>query len=222
MSDSICENILRINKEIETISQEFSVPKLPKLIAVSKNQDVSKIEQAILCGQTDFAENYIQEAEEKWLPLKNKYPHVCLHLIGNLQKNKVKKALHLFDCIHTLDSISLANRIAKLMEEDGLTNKTFLIQVLLDKNSSTKYGLPIEELPSLINESNKLNLNIIGLMGVAPIDSPATAFLNMQNLAQENNLPELSMGMSGDYETAIKYGSTMLRLGTAIFGKRES
>ncbi|MDR2008523.1 MAG: YggS family pyridoxal phosphate-dependent enzyme [Alphaproteobacteria bacterium] len=189
-----------------------------RLIAVSKNVDVDNIDQAIKCGQIDFAENYIQEAEAKWVGLKQKYPQVRLHLIGNLQKNKVRKALALFDYIHTLDSVGLIEKIAGFAEAK---DKTFLIQVLLDKNSPAKHGILPNKLSDVLSRAQQLNLNIVGLMGVASIENPAADFKALADLAQQNNLVELSMGMSGDYLEAIEYGATMVRLGTAIFGVRQ-
>ncbi|MCL2567526.1 MAG: YggS family pyridoxal phosphate-dependent enzyme [Alphaproteobacteria bacterium] len=222
MNNDVCGNLIKVENEIQRISQEFNCKKLPKLIAVSKNQESEKIEHAINCGQIDFAENYIQEAEAKWVHLKKKYPAVRLHLIGNLQKNKVKKALHLFDCIHTIDSFALLKKTSQVCLAENLKNKTFLIQILLDKNSSAKHGLLPIELPDLLKQALELNLNITGLMGVASVKNSLQDFTVLAKLATQNNLSELSMGMSGDYAAAIQCGSTMLRLGTAIFGERQT
>lgn len=221
MNTNIAIKISKIQKEINNISAEYLLSSSNiTLIAVSKNQSVEKIEEAIQAGQIDFGENYVQEAESKWLSLKKRYPQVRLHLIGNLQSNKAKKALEIFDVIHTLDSISLAKKLSKLIEENQLKNKKFLIQILLDTNRETKHGLPAEELSCFLNETEDLNLDIIGLMGVAPTENPAPYFAFLMQQSKEYKLKNLSMGMSGDYKEAIRFGSTMLRLGTAIFGSR--
>lgn len=222
---SICKNIEKIKQEIILASKNGSlVQKNVKIIAVSKNQTIDKIEEAINCGQIDFAENYIQEAEEKWIDLKKKYPQVKLHLIGHLQSNKAKKALELFDVIHSLDSLSLAKKLSNIIKENNLVNKSFLIQILLDKDSVTKHGLPIDDLPDLLNQCKELNLEVNGFMAVAPHDitnipvAPYFAFI--KHLANRYSLNEISMGMSGDYKTALRFGSTMIRVGTGIFGSR--
>jgi pyridoxal phosphate enzyme (YggS family) len=225
----ICSNISNIRAEIKEVSKDFSLANSNvTIIAVSKKQSVAKIIEAIECGQIDFAENYVQEAEEKWVDIKSKYPHVRLHLIGHLQSNKVKKALDLFDVIHSLDSLGLAKKISSIINENALKNKSFLVQINLEENSETKHGLSVKELTYFLQECQKLSLDVNGLMVVAPQDKivysqgipVAPYFAFTKNLLDKHNFSELSMGMSGDYKTALRFGSTMLRLGTAIFGNR--
>ncbi len=218
---NICNNIKKIKDEINLISNEFSISvDNVKIIAVSKNQSIEKIEEAILCGQIDFAENYIQEAEEKWLNLKKKYPQIKLHFIGNLQSNKARRVLEIFDVIHTLDNIKLAKKISYVINDNNLTGRLFLVQILLDEDSTTKHGLNSGELTTFLEECKNLHLNIAGLMGVAPINNPSPYFAFTKQLASKHNLSNLSMGMSNDYKQALKFGSNMLRLGKAIFGDR--
>lgn len=218
----ICNKISNIKTEINEISKKSLLAyNNVKIIAVSKNQPVEKIIEAIKCGQIDFAENYIQEASEKWIDIKQKYPHIKLHLIGHLQSNKAKKALELFDVIHSLNSVSLAKKISNIMLENNLINKSFLIQLLLDENSHTKQGAPVKELPDLLECCKQLNLDVKGLMVIAPQDVPiAPYFAFTKNLANKYQLKDLSMGMSGDYKVALRFGSTMIRIGTGIFGSR--
>ena len=208
---NIKNNIVEIKQQIQNTNAV--------IVAVCKKQSIDSIEEAINCGITDFAENYVQEALSKWKILKNKYPHIKLHLIGKLQSNKVKTALEIFDYIHTIDSISLLNKIHTINKSN---NTKFLIQVNLTNNLDDRNGASISELLSLINHAKTLNINIIGVMTVLPQDIIAdSGFSTMLSLKEQYKIKELSMGMSGDYKEAIKYGATMIRLGTSIFGKRD-
>lgn len=186
-----------------------------RLIVVTKKQSIQDIEQAIQAGACEFAENYVQEALAKWQGLKTKYPHLKLHLIGHLQKNKVKKALDLFDVIQTLDSISLAESIAEKLPVNH--NISFLIQVNLDAQKA--HGINLDNLQSLIECCKKLKLPVLGLMGILPnnIENPEKSFQELARLNTKYGFKELSMGMSADYLQAITCGATMVRLGSAIF-----
>lgn len=187
------------------------------LIGVSKGQPVSVLAEAMRLGLADFGENRVQEAVEKWSDL----PHhgVTLHLIGPLQTNKVREAVALFDVIHTLDRPKLADALATEIHRSGKTPR-LLIQVNTGEEPQ-KAGVAPHELPGLLSYSRGLGLNVVGLMCVPPHDQhPAPHFALLAKLAARHGLPELSMGMSGDYETALRLGATMVRVGTALFGPR--
>ena len=190
------------------------------IVAVSKTIAIEKIEQAIALGITNFGENYLKEAKEKWPDLKSKYPNIKLHFIGHLQSNKVKDAFAIFDCIQSVDSINLANEIVKYQNKFQKIMPIF-IQVNIG-NEPQKSGVKIEEANDFIKFcKNNLNLEVKGLMAVPPSDkNPAPFFALLKKIATENGLKELSMGMSSDYDIAIALGSNYVRIGTALFGSR--
>ncbi len=190
------------------------------IVAVSKTIAIEKIEQAIALGITNFGENYLKEAKEKWPELKSKYPNIKLHFIGHLQSNKVKEAFSIFDCIQSVDSINLANEIVKYQNKFQKIMPIF-IQVNIG-NEPQKSGVKIEEANDFIKFcKNNLNLEVKGLMAVPPSDkNPAPFFALLKKIATENGLKELSMGMSLDYDIAIALGSNYVRIGTALFGSR--
>ncbi len=190
------------------------------IVAVSKTIAIEKIEQAIALGITNFGENYLKEAKEKWPDLKSKYPNIKLHFIGHLQSNKVKDAFAIFDCIQSVDSINLANEIVKYQNKFQKIMPIF-IQVNIG-NEPQKSGVKIEEANDFIKFcKNDLNLEVKGLMAVPPSDiNPAPFFALLKKIATENGLKELSMGMSSDYDIAIALGSNYVRIGTALFGSR--
>lgn len=192
------------------------------LLAASKTQSVEVIEEAIEAGIICFGENRVQEAQEKWGEIKKKHPYVQLHLIGALQTNKVKQALSLFDVIQTLDRVSLAEEIARIRDLGlEIEEKKFYIQVNTGKEPQ-KNGVFPENADEFIAFCRKLELNIVGLMCVPPVNQPsAPHFALLREIALRNNLSELSMGMSDDFEVAVRMGSSCVRLGTAFFGKRE-
>ena len=170
-------------------------------------------------GHTDYGENKVQEAIEKWTNIKNKNKNIKLHLIGGLQTNKVKFAVRIFDYIHSLDSKKLADKISYQLKEQNKETKIF-IQVNLGKEKQ-KSGILEDELLDFYKYCNDLNLNIIGLMCIPPLNQDsAKYFLRMQELNKKIGLKELSMGMSADYISAIKYDSTFVRIGSEIFGQR--
>lgn len=190
------------------------------IVAVSKTIAIEKIEQAIALGITNFGENYLKEAKEKWPELKSKYPNIKLHFIGHLQSNKVKDAFSIFDCIQSVDSINLANEIVKYQNKFQKIMPIF-VQVNIG-NEPQKSGVKIEETNDFIKFcKNNLNLEVKGLMAVPPSDkNPAPFFALLKKIATENGLKELSMGMSLDYDIAIALGSNYVRIGTALFGSR--
>lgn len=191
----------------------------PTLIGASKTQSALLVEAAIRLGLMDFGENKIQEAQNKWPALKAKYPNVRLHLIGSLQSNKAADAVALFDVIHTIDRTKIADAVAKACAKQN-KHPTMLVQVNTGEEPQ-KAGVWPKEAAALVAYCRALNLPIIGLMCVPPEgENPAPHFALLKKMAQEFGLSECSMGMSGDYETAIRLGSTMVRVGTALFGAR--
>ena len=191
----------------------------PVLVAVSKSHDRRAVDEALVAGHRVFGENRVQEAEQKWPPLKKEYPDVELHLIGPLQTNKVKGAVRLFDVIQTLDRLKLAKALARAMKTAGRFPK-LLVQVNTGEESQ-KSGVTPQELGAFLKECNNLGLKIECVMCLPPADEePAMHFALLKKLAQRFGLKELSMGMSQDYKTAAALGATHVRVGTAIFGPR--
>jgi len=199
----------------------FSKNKSPKLVAVSKKQEDYKIENALACGQKIFGENRVQEAINRWQKRIENNVDLELRLIGPLQTNKVKQSLNLFDVIETIDREKIAIEIAKNLNLKTKT-KSFYIQVNTG-NEPQKSGInPLEADKFIQYCINDLNLPIVGLMCIPPInEEPSMHFLLLQKIANRNNLSELSMGMSSDYEDAIKFGATSVRIGSLLFGKRQ-
>ena len=210
------KNLLKIKQNIKTKLLENSPT--PKIIAVSKTFSMDHIKHLIEYGHKDYGENKVQEANEKWLKIRSN-KDIKLHLIGRLQSNKVKIAVKLFDYIHSLDSIKLANRIA--LQEKELNKKVKLfIQVNLG-NEDQKSGINKNDLISFHNYCKNLDLNVIGLMCIPPFNEPSLKyFKELKELNNKLNLNELSMGMSSDYLEAIENGSTQIRIGSSIFGQR--
>lgn len=215
------KNLYLINQNISKTCKAFNrKPEDVNIVAVSKTIASEKIIEAINLGCKIFGENYIQEAQKKWVELREKYPQIKLHFVGHLQSNKAKEAVELFDCIETVDNKKLASEIAKAQKKLQ-KNREIFIQVNIG-DESQKSGIAIENLSSFINFcKNDLALNVVGLMAVPPSNESAPPyFALLSKLAYENNLKKLSMGMSADYEEAIALNSTHIRLGTAIFGAR--
>lgn len=189
------------------------------LIAVSKTHPADSIVPLLEQGQRVFGENRVQEAESKWPELRASYPDVELHLIGQLQSNKAEEAVALFDYIHSLDRPSLLKTLSKAMDKAGRRVPCF-IQVNIG-DEQQKGGCAISQLPALIDQVRAAEIPIAGLMCIPPSDiEPAPFFAFMDKLARDHGLPGRSMGMSGDYETAIMQGATHIRVGTALFGAR--
>ena len=173
-------------------------------------------------GHMHYGENKIQEAENKWVDIKNRYKDLQLHMVGKLQSNKAKKAIKLFDYIHSLDNDKLALKLSNHEKELNKKTKLF-IQVNLAEEPQ-KSGIQFNDLNNFYNYCTKdLSLNVIGLMCIPPIDSnPQKYFEKLNKIAEQLNLKDLSMGMSSDYEQAVLSGSTYVRLGTIILGERNS
>lgn len=190
-----------------------------KLIAVSKVQPLDRIGAVLGEGHRIFGENYVQEAAGKWPPLRETFGPVELHMIGPLQSNKAKAAVELFDAIHTLDRSSLAERLARLAEARGASPELF-VQVNTGEEPQ-KGGVAPGDLGAFLADCAALGLAIGGLMCIPPEDEePALHFALLARLARDHGLAHLSMGMSGDFETAIALGATHVRIGSAIFGHR--
>ncbi|MDR6833251.1 MULTISPECIES: YggS family pyridoxal phosphate-dependent enzyme [unclassified Sphingopyxis] len=189
------------------------------LIAVSKTHDAAAIRPLIAAGQRHFGENRVQEAAAKWPELRAKTPDVKLHLIGQLQSNKADEAVALFDAIHSVDRSSLVQALAKACEQAGKQPQLF-VQVNIG-DEAQKGGCKVADLPALLAEAAAAGLTIDGLMAIPPADiEPAPFFALLDELAERNDLPGRSMGMSGDYETGVILGATHVRVGTALFGIR--
>ena len=188
-----------------------------KIIAVCKNQKFSIIKNLLDYKHCDFGENKVQEAYAKWSPILNNYQNVNLHFIGKLQTNKAKQAFQIFNYIHSLDNDKLARCFCDL-EKSSKKKIKYFIQVNIG-NEPQKSGIHVDQLNKFIQYCiNELSLNIIGLMCIPPVeDDPTLHFKRLAELAKENNLNELSMGMSNDYQSAIKNGSTFIRVGSKIF-----
>jgi len=192
-------------------------PRKIDLIVVTKSQPLNKINLLLKENHLHFGENRVQEATLKWKDLIINYPQLKLHLIGKLQSNKVQEAFEIFHYIHSLDNEKLANILSKL-ESNSLKKIKYFIQVNI-ANESQKNGIAIDKVNQFVKYCiNDLNLNIIGLMCIPPAEGDPTQFFkNLAEFAKINNLSDLSMGMSNDYECAIKNGATFVRIGSKIF-----
>ena len=214
MDHFIVDNLKQIKNEVLLKKKDC------KIIAVSKTFQIEKIRPLLEFGHLHFGENKVQEANDKWSNIKNEFKDVKLHMIGKLQTNKVKNAVEIFDYIHSVDNFKLAKKISSEQNKINKRIKLF-IQLNID-NEKQKSGILVNELEdfyqSLIKE---LNLDIVGLMCIPDVQKKSSeAFVSMKNLANKLGLKEISMGMSSDYLDAIDYGSTFVRIGTKIFGKR--
>jgi len=192
------------------------------IIIISKTFSMDKILPLIDVGHVHFGENKVQEAELKWKEVKEKHPNIRLHMVGKLQTNKVKTALNVFDYIHSVDNYRLGEKIVKYEKELNKKIKTF-VQVNVGEESQ-KSGISPKNVNQFVNHcKNSLSLNIIGLMCLPPIDDNSEKyFLHLNQLRNQTDLCHLSMGMSHDYQTAIKCGSTFLRIGSKILGERNT
>ncbi|MGB3807270.1 MAG: YggS family pyridoxal phosphate-dependent enzyme [Erythrobacter sp.] len=189
------------------------------LIAVSKTHPAETIVPMLETGHRVFGENRVQEAEGKWPALRERFPDAELHAIGQLQSNKADDAVALFDCIHSLDRPSLLKALAKAMDKADRRVPCF-VQVDIGEEEQ-KGGCAIAELPAFLARARDADIPIAGLMCLPPADTePAPFFALLAKLARDNGVEGLSMGMSGDYETAVQLGATHVRVGTALFGAR--
>lgn len=190
------------------------------LVAVSKAQPVERTRAALEAGHRVFGENRVQEAQGKWPAFKREFPDVQLHLIGPLQTNKVRDAVALFDMIETVDRPKLAAALAKEMGRSG-RRPDCLVEVNTGEEAQKSGVLPGEADDFIENCKREHDLPIVGLMCIPPAaEEPSLHFALLAEIARRNGLPVLSMGMSADFETAIRFGATHVRVGTAIFGAR--
>ena len=216
-------NLIQIEKEIQSNITNLDVStKLPKIIAVSKTHPMASILPLINYGHLDFGENKVQEAIDKWQDTKQQFDNLNLHMIGKLQTNKVKQAISLFDFIHSVDNFKLAEKIANEQIKQKKKIKLF-IQVNIGEENQ-KNGIEISNLENFYKSCiSDLNLDVVGLMCLPPIDQDvAPYFLKMKDIHTKLGLKELSMGMSNDYIKAIKFNSSYLRIGSKIFGQRNT
>ena len=211
------ENVV---KNFNLIKQEIIDKKNVKLVAVTKTFPISHILPVINEGHTDFGENKVQEAIEKWTSIKQDFSKINLHLIGKLQTNKVKFVLPLFDYIHSLDNLKLASKIAEEQIKKNFKPKIF-IQVNIGEEAQ-KGGIEISNVENFYKRCvEEFKLNVIGLMCIPPFDKVSKPYFEkMRELSENLDLKEISMGMSDDYMEAIKQGSTFIRVGSKIFGAR--
>ena len=201
------------------LTEAGRAPDAAKLIAVSKVQPNARVEAVLQAGHRSFGENRVQEAQGKWPDFKAQFEGVDLHLIGPLQSNKVRPAMELFDAIHTVDREKLARRIADMAQELGRCPDLF-IQVNTGAEPQ-KAGILPANADAFIQTSRAMDLPLKGLMCIPPVDEePSLHFALLGKIAARNGLSELSMGMSADYETALRLGATHIRVGSAIFGAR--
>ena len=213
-------NIITSFEKIKQKIQNNSVKNETEIIAVSKTFSLEHIKPLVEHGHRHFGENKVQEAEKKWLALKNSKSNLKLHMIGRLQTNKAKKAVEIFDYIHSLDSERLANELSKRQKMIG-KNLGYFIQVNLGSEEQ-KGGVELNDLKDFLDYcKKKLDLNILGLMAIPPNDGePEKHFKIIFELNKQFNLQKLSIGMSNDYLEAIKYQASFVRIGSAIFGSR--
>ena len=216
------EQLNLIKSKVNDIIDKKQLKIKPEIIVVTKTFSINNIIPLLESGHIHYGENKIQEAEEKWFETKNHFKNLKLHLIGKLQTNKAKKAVKLFDYIHSLDNAKLALKLFQYQKELNRNVKLF-IQVNL-ASEQQKSGIMLNKLNEFYNYCTKeLSLNIIGLMCLPPIDSdPIKYFDILKKKAEVLKLKDLSMGMSSDFEEAIICGSTYLRLGSIIFGERKT
>ena len=207
----ILQNYLNIKAKTVLLNRDVNI------VVVTKGQNFENIKPIIDQGHLDFGENKVQEASQKWSEILRNYPRIKLHLIGKLQSNKAKDAFYLFDYIHTLDNEKLA-KILSSLENNSKKKIKYFIQVNIG-NEIQKNGINLSHVKDFIGFCSKdLKLNIVGLMCIPPLNlDPIPFFEKMQNLKLINNFNELSMGMSTDYNQALNYGATYIRIGSAIF-----
>jgi len=212
--DEVRERIARVCKPARREPADIT------LIAVSKTHPAERIIPLIEAGQRVFGENRVAEAAAKWPQLREAHPDIELHLIGQLQSNKAEEAVQLFDCIHSLDRVSLLTALTKAMDKTGKRVPCF-VQVNIG-DEPQKGGCPISELPEFLAQVRLSGIPLAGLMCIPPADTEAAPFFALlAKLAADHGLQGLSMGMSGDYETAVMLGATHVRVGSALFGARE-
>ncbi|WP_175868576.1 YggS family pyridoxal phosphate-dependent enzyme [Bartonella gabonensis] len=210
-----------LQKDIVALCQELQRPvEEVELIAVSKTVSIEDIRPLLQAGQSLFAENRVQEAAQKWPCLRQKFENIKLHLIGPLQSNKAAEAVKIFDVIQTVDREKIAKVLAEEMQKQQKHLPCY-VQVNTGLEPQ-KTGIAPQEVISFVSQcKNNYGLDIIGLMAIPPVEeNPGPYFALLEKLAKQAGLPKLSMGMSNDFTTALQFGSNVLRIGSALFGKR--
>lgn len=221
IATDVAGNLAAILASVEAARKKAVVPAPEtRVVAVTKGHDTERIGPALTAGQRLFGENRVQEAKAKWPALREKFPGVKLHLIGPLQSNKAREAVELFDAIHSLDRIKLAQALKEEIARSGRKIELF-VQVNTGEEPQ-KAGVAPRDAVSFVRQCRELGLNVVGLMCIPPLnEETALHFALLQKLGRECGLANLSMGMSDDFETAIRFGATHVRIGTAIFGPRQ-
>ncbi len=216
------ERLNFVKKQVKEIIAKKQLKNFPEIIAVSKTFSLDEILPLLVAGHYHFGENKIQEAEDKWLIEKKNQKNLKLHMLGKLQSNKAKKAINLFDYIHSLDNEKLALKLDTYQKELNKKLKYFIQINIAEENQ--KSGIFIKDLDNFYDYcTNKLSLNVIGLMCLPPYEENSAKYFEiLKKNSDKLSLKYLSMGMSSDFEEAILNGSTHLRLGTAIFGERKT
>jgi len=219
---SALEQLNIIKNKVNDIVEQKQLKIAPEIIVVTKTFPLNRIISLLEDGHSHFGENKIQEAEQKWNNQNEKYRNLKLHMIGKLQSNKAKKAVMLFDYIHSLDNEKLAIKISQYQTELKKKIKLFIQVNIADEKQ--KSGISLDHLPDFYNYCAKeLSLDIVGLMCLPPMNSDTEKYFKLlKKSADTLNLKELSMGMSDDFEKAVINGSTFLRLGTVILGERKT
>jgi pyridoxal phosphate enzyme (YggS family) len=213
---SLSEIISRIATAEKTAGRKIGST---QLLAVSKVQPIERVLSVLEQGHTIFGENKVQEAQGKWPDFRENFSNVSVHLIGPLQSNKVKQAIELFDAIHTLDRLKLAQKLSNEIQAQGKAPEMF-IQINTGEEKQ-KSGIHPNEADQFISDCMSLDLPIKGLMVIPPINEESSLHFGLlRKIAHRNGLTGLSMGMSGDFESAIAMGATHIRVGSAIFGER--
>ena len=214
------QKLTLVKIKVNQIIKQKQLKTNPTIIVVTKTFSLNQITPLIVSGHIHFGENKIQEAESKWIGVKKQFSNLQLHMVGKLQTNKVKKAVKIFDYIHSLENAKLALKIFQHEKELNKKIKLFIQVNLADENQ--KSGILLNDLNNFYYYCTKeLSLNVIGLMCLPPVESSSQEYFKiLKNVAEKLDLKDLSMGMSSDFEEAIIHGSTYLRLGTIILGER--
>ena len=221
VSAEVTANLQAIYERVKSARQS-NFGSAPTLVAVSKRQPDDRIEAALVAGHRIFGENRVQEAQERWADRRGLYPDLKLHLIGPLQTNKAADAVALFDVIEVVDRPKLARRLIAEMARQGRHLPCY-VQVNTGEEDQKSGIWPEETDDFIVFCRSECGLDIAGLMCIPPIDEePAIHFALLRTIAERNGLSGLSMGMSGDYEEAVRFGATSIRVGSAIFGSRDS
>jgi pyridoxal phosphate enzyme (YggS family) len=220
VDDLVAANLEHVRARIRTAADAVGRdPAGITLVAVSKAQPDARVQAALVAGQRVFGENYVQEAKARWPGLRARYPDIRLHMIGPIQTNKAKDVVALFDVIETVDRPKLARALAKEMDRSG-RRPDCLIEVNTGEEPQ-KAGVWPADADGLIEECRNLGLPVVGLMVIPPEDEePSLHFALLAEIAKRNGLARLSMGMSADFEIAVQFGATHVRVGSAIFGAR--